>query len=394
MRRATQLAKFGRFTSGPANIHGSVDVGVCLIVAGTAPKQLLASAVFLRAISTHGAGSARVAGIDRHDDNSRHSGLVLQEKAQLRKRPGMQNNTLLLQGLNPFTNSAKFFDGDPATGAFSFSNDLLGNTVVDVRREAPLTSRKASEPALGGARPFFLELGAQPPVAMADGINLASRIPSTIGSASNVHDTKVYAEKTSRLHWGGIRQVNRAVQEEPAFAIDEIGLAPDVVEPLLLVLAVDQRRCYPAFHQCPQTDLVGALETHNALVICDGAVALENRTDFPIAREALDRFADRTHRHLGRQTKRRADIPVNQPVNRRLTEYARLKGFARRKRGGFVDALQGSQKTGSLFCVRQNLQLDNQFHHFEKYHSVTRNSSRPTCTANSFAQQLKRVYGG
>src|SRR4051812_40454099 len=49
MRYIAQLAKYGRFTCAPADIHGSVDIGMLFVTARATPKLVLALAVLFGA---------------------------------------------------------------------------------------------------------------------------------------------------------------------------------------------------------------------------------------------------------------------------------------------------------------------------------------------------------
>src|SRR5262252_5187656 len=269
MRHLAQLAKCGRFTGGPADIHGSVDIGVGLVVAGAAPKLVLGLAILFGAVAAGSAGSAGVAGIDGSQRYASERGFVREKEPQLRERPGVQNCPLLAPGLDPFADAHQLLDGDPAPGAFSFGNDLLGNAVIDVSGEPPLTPRQLLQPPFGGAGLLLLELGPQPAVAVAHGFDFAPAVPVAVRVAGNVGDAEIHTQKFARLYGSGGGKINRAVQVELSLSEYEIGLSLDPVEPLLLVLAVHQRDDYPAFRQRPEADSVQPLEAKNALVVGD-----------------------------------------------------------------------------------------------------------------------------
>src|SRR5215469_10557849 len=143
--RAWHIVKYGWFTSSPADILRSVDIGVRFVTATAAPKLRLTGAVFLLAVATAGACPAGITRIDSRYRHAGQSGLVFQKLAQLRESPGVQNGSLLRPGLDPFADALEFFHGNAALGAFSFGNDLLTDIVVHPRGETSLLPAKPSE---------------------------------------------------------------------------------------------------------------------------------------------------------------------------------------------------------------------------------------------------------
>ena len=111
---------------GPAcNYASSVDIGVRRVVAQRAPKLVLGFTVLFGCVAAFGALPTGIARVDCDQRYASESGLVRDEQKQLRERPGMQNGTLLLPGLDPIADSLEVFNGYSALGAFSFGNDLF-----------------------------------------------------------------------------------------------------------------------------------------------------------------------------------------------------------------------------------------------------------------------------
>lgn len=377
MRYIAQLAKYGRFTSAPADIHGSVGIGISFVIARATPKLVLASTVLFGAVTALSAGTAGIARIDSHEEHSGQPGLVLKEKAQLRESPGMQNCALLPQGRDPSANAVEVFNGNAAFGAFSFGNDLLANAVVDVRGEAPLFSGQLLQPPLRRTGLFLLKFRPQPAVTMAHRLDLRTGVALTIRIAGNISDTKIDTEKVCWLNGGAVRQVHRAIEIQPAFAVDQIGLTFDPVKSLLLVFAIDQRDDHSLFRQRPQADAVQSLEAHNAFVVSDGAVFPEHRTFRFVPREAFNSFTYRPDGHLCRQAVAAANFRVGQLVDRRLAEDFSFKSTLSREGSGFIDSLHSGKQPLALFGVRQNLQLERELHYYGVYHSLEREGAIP-----------------
>ena len=65
--RAWRIVKYGWFTSSPADILRSLDIGVRLVTATATPKLRLTGAVFLLTVATAGACAAGITRISHFD---------------------------------------------------------------------------------------------------------------------------------------------------------------------------------------------------------------------------------------------------------------------------------------------------------------------------------------
>src|SRR5215469_17020167 len=205
--QTTHIAKYGWFTSSPADVLRSVDIGVARVVARTAPKLGLAWAVALHAVATAGARPACASRVHGDYRYSGHLGLVLHEQAQLRERPRVQNCSLLSPGLNPRADVLEVLKRDAALGAFSFNNDLLGNVVVYPGGETALFPRKGLQSALRRARLFLLKVSPQSPVTVTDGLYLRTGMPLAVGIGGDVGHSKIDPEEVAGLNRSMSRKV-------------------------------------------------------------------------------------------------------------------------------------------------------------------------------------------
>ena len=363
MFRRHSNVTFSGFTGRSADIHGSVEIGMALVSARATPKLVLGLAVAFLAMSAFSASTAGITRIDGDQKHASQSSLVFQKQPQLRERPRMQNCSLLSPGLDPFADTLEVLNGNAAPGAFGFSNDLLGNIVVDPRSETVLLPRERFQPALCRSGPYLLKLRPQPAMTITNALDSRTAMQPAIGVAGDVRHAHVNAEKVGRLDRGGIGQVNRAVQVELALAIDQISLPFDAVKALLLVLAVDHRDDYAAAGKGPQADLIDALEAEDALVVGDRAERLEYWTLGFVAREALGGFADGTDRHLSREAEALADLVVAAFLDTGSTENASLKPRSRRECSRPSEPAHGFKQPLALVGVGENLQLERQLHY-------------------------------
>lgn len=370
MLNSNTVAKYGRFTKRPCpDIPGSVNIGVRFVIARAAPKLLLV-AIFFCAMTTFGASSAGIARIDGDQRNTYQGGLIRQKQSQLRESPGMQNRTLLAPGLDPFANSTEFFDGDPATGAFSFGNDLLANNMIGVRGEPSLTPGKKFKSAFRGSRLLVLKLRAQPGMPISYALNLGARAPQPVGVCGNICNPKINTQEVARINWDAIGKVDRAVQIEFPLAINQFTLALDSVEAFLLVLAINQRNYDPPLRECPQAHPIRSLESHDALIVSDSTVRFKCRALSFVPTEALDCLTDGPDGHLGRQPETQADLCIGQFVDVGLIEDFGIKPKPRRERSGFIVSLHRVQQSLGLFGVGEQPQLERELHCLGVYHSV------------------------
>ena len=345
-----------------------------LVATRAAAKLGLCWAILFLAVAALSAGTTGVMRINGHQQHSSPYGFVFKEFPQLRKCPTVQNGTLLSPGLDPSANPVEVFNRDAATGAFSFSNDLLTYHVVYMPSETAFFARELFEAPLRRAGLLFLKFGSQSAVAMPDRFDMRAGMPDAVRIGRDIGDTKIDTKKIAGFNRSFIRQVYRTNQVKLALAIDQICLSLDSVKPFFLVLAIDQGNDHTAFRERPQTHAIQALETEDPFVIRDGTVWLEHRTGLFVSRKAFHGFTDSAYCHLRRQAETRTNLGVGQFVDRRLAEYASIESFAGCECRGFVGSLHRFEQASALFSVRQNLQLERQFHYSGVYHSRTENA--------------------
>lgn len=336
MQSHAQFAKYGWFTGSPANVNGSVYIGVRFMIAGAAPKLVLGASILFCAVATCGTGATGVTGVHGDHGYSSQFGLVLHKKSQLRECPRMQNGTLLSPGLYPFEDAAKFFYGDTAFGAFSFGNDLLGNTVVGVGCEASFAPGKISQASLCRTRVVLLEFRTQPSMAMAYRFGFAATVSSSVRGGGYIGNPQIHAKKFGWADRSATRQIYGTVQEELAFPVDQIGLSFDAVEALALILAIDQGNDNAPFRKRPQAYPVYALEAKYSFIVCDRSMRFERWASCFVASEAFYRLSDSPNRHLSGESVALSDFSVGQFVNRWLTEHLGIKSLACGKSGGLI----------------------------------------------------------
>ena len=378
MRRFTQFAKsgaiaLGGFTGRPAafpKVHGSVYVGVGSEATGPTAKPILGMTVGFFGMSANRTFPTTVARVNRDQQDSGESGFVCKESSQLPEGPRMQNCSLRTPGLDSAADVGEVFNRQSSACAFSFGNNLLTDYVVGVASKALFFTGQFLQAARCRSGLDFLKPGSQFTMAEPDGLQLRTGVPLAIRIGSNVADSKVNAQEVGRLYRGCVGKIDSTVQVELPLTVNQIGLPPDSVKTLLLVLAINQRDDHTSFGKCPQADFIEPLEAKDSLVVGDGPVRFEDWAGILASMEALNRFANSPNGHLGGQAELVSNLAVRQFVDRRLGKHADIEPTPSRKGCGFVHALHCRQQPSRLFCIGQQPQLERQLHYNGVYHSL------------------------
>lgn len=143
-----------------SNVSSRVRVGGCGVSALPTAKRVAFCPIGFLAVPTFGARSACVSRVYRDHADPSSSRLVGHELSELVERPIRQSGTLRLFGLNPIPNALQGFDGNVGIGAFSVSDQALGNLVVYILLISSLTPLKRTELSFCGTSPFALQIAA------------------------------------------------------------------------------------------------------------------------------------------------------------------------------------------------------------------------------------------
>src|SRR5271166_1518658 len=131
-------------------------------------------------MTTLRAFTARIPRVHGSGGYPRKSSLVLDKCSELSESPRMQNGSLLVPNRYPATDAAQLFERHTPVSVFSFGNDLLGNDVIYIGREAVLTTGKFPELTTASTSALTLQLGAQPSIPIANSFYGIAAIGSTV----------------------------------------------------------------------------------------------------------------------------------------------------------------------------------------------------------------------
>lgn len=314
-----------------------------------ADKLGLALTIGFLAVS---ACTASAAGITRIYQNNRHTSqpsLVLHERAQLEETPVAEAAAKAFRNscLYADTDILEIFKSNPCVECLSFLDQLLTNGVISVCLKPSLTTRHFLQPAFSVFSSFSLILltGCGPAPSVSVDSFSRERISRRIGR--NVNDSQVYADECLNFSWWRLRQFNSGQKIELSATVNEITLSFDAVKPLTLILAVNHANNLAA-SQRGKTDAIQAFERKISLIVGNGAVRAEPRTNRLVAGETFDSFADGADSQLGGQSESLADGKIGQMMHAWLAEDASFRRHVSGERGSFVKLPHRIKKQRSL----------------------------------------------
>jgi hypothetical protein len=240
-----------------------------------------------------------VAGIHQNDRYASQGGLVPDELAQLVERPGVQVGALSPTNRYPIADTAQVFELDPTTGAFGYTDECLGDAVVDVPRVAGLLTAAFLQQPSGGFGAEALQFGLQPIVAPSYGPDAFAGVDRAVGVGGEVDHAEVDAEPAGWFATGGwFGDIDDHGEVPLAVAVDQIrlpthgGTGGD--QPSALI---DDGDDGPA-SQSQDGDGVAALPRQDPLVVLHRAERPERGPDVLVPLVRLTRLRDGADGHL------------------------------------------------------------------------------------------------
>ena len=182
--------------------------------------------------------------------------------------------------------------------------------MVGVASEPLLAARETLEMSfriLGFTR---LECGLENVGLATDLIDLGASINLTIRVGGEVDDAHVDTEGADGLYLLGLGHVDDGAQVELTVHIDEVGLAAHAVE-TTLVIGVEDNWNFQAAIERQDGDAVDALPGKDALVVDDGTVGLEPRSDLAVESERITDLRYGTDGQLSGEAETFSNIVLN-----------------------------------------------------------------------------------
>ncbi len=302
MRYTAQFATIGHLTVGPtANVCGRVDVGVERETALQTDKLVLGLSVSLVGVSASRTLTARIARINRYQENASQRSLIGKEGSELIERPTTQSCTLLSPNRYSFVDAFEFFNGYSTASAFGFCNDLLRNAVINISSKASFLATESFEFALGASRTAFLQLRAKASTAVANVVDLGSRQLLSVRGRGNRLYAEIHAEEIINHAWVWVWNVARRCEVELAAMVDQIGLALLRLQQFFLPFA---SRVTNLESSCRRPDAHRVwLEAENAGVVADCSMSGKPPLRFLVQFVGVCNFGKDVYDYLSTQRK-------------------------------------------------------------------------------------------
>jgi hypothetical protein len=312
----------------PANILGSVPVGVDSEPTRLALEVGLRAPVGFLAMPATIAGSRSVSGINQYHRHARNRRLVRDELSQLKERPGVMLSSLTLGNRCPISDAAQILKRNSSSGVFGASHQLLGDAVVLVCRVPGFAALPLLQQELRGFRAFGLNLRAQVSAVRPKRVQGFSAVGVPIAVRSDLDDAKVNPKVFAWVNRGFFVNLDHDAQVELSVRVQEVGLAANSVHPRGLIATHQNGDQLPSFKR-QDRDLLESFPRENPLVVGNCAERVERTLGFLVQLVRFNHFAHGTNRHLAREAKPFAHVVVGGVVKLDLIEGAGAEGDAR-----------------------------------------------------------------
>lgn len=214
-------------TDSPAtstNVHGSEVVGESSSAALTTEEVSLRDTIGLRDKAALRAGARGVAGIDRNERDTCERRLIFQKAPQLLESPGMVLSALTVPNGNPPCNAFEVLDGDTERVSSGLVDQGLADSVIYPGREASLLLPSLLQKPLSGLRTFVLQLLSEPGVAIAETVQVSTRVDIPVAVHCDIDDPQVNSEEALRGDGFGTRDFDGLVDIDPSVPLHQDGV--------------------------------------------------------------------------------------------------------------------------------------------------------------------------
>ena len=282
---------------GPACYYTSrVGVGVRAVATRKARKIVASLPVALLDVSTDTAFPRSVAGIDEADLNAGTLGLVNDLALQVCKGPRVQDASLLAGSPYPKTDALDVFEGDTAPGAFSHSDNLLGNNVIDVFGKSSFFSTSFYKKSFGTFCSFPLQLASKPIGTAAKTVEVSTRKVLAVAGSGDVDHADINTEPVKSFLLFNIWHVYGDKEVELLLSQHQVSFPFVVLKQASLRLATDKWHALAAIDR-PNTDFVVA-PRQNSRVVRYCSKWAKNTSRFCVKLVGVCDFGNATHDYL------------------------------------------------------------------------------------------------
>lgn len=324
------LVNLGQFTGGPSSYNpGSVDVRVFDMPARQTSESRLVSSVALVDMPAMRTFPRCVARVNGDEWNTEECGLISNEGTQLRKRPTMQNYTLLFPNRYPFANVGQFFDRNSLSGAFGFFNDLLADYMISMASKVRFFARKFLETALRGASAFLLELRTKAAMTVSDALQFFTTESLTVRGGGYVSDAQVYAKVFSDFIGNWFRDLTGSGKIKLAFLVDKFCLTTFGVKHGEL-FGTTNKGDYDAFIENTDRDgLILQVPSQYLMIIVNCSMYFKGAFNFIVKLVSIRYLRNTTDSDVRWKIKNFANSVIRKLMNTKLFKFFSIPCFLR-----------------------------------------------------------------
>jgi hypothetical protein len=344
----------------PSDILRSIGVCTGRMATGHAAERVTGSAAAFIHAAAFRAGPGRAPRFHKAHRNPSPFGLVDHKALELPKRPRVQTTTLLFVSPYPFANPLEVFHRDAATGAFGNVYKLFGNTVVNIRGEAPLLQSPTAEKPFSARCALLLKLFAEPRVAGPTPVGFGSRELRAVRSGGDVDDAEVHADPIEHFGFAFFGNVDRGKQEPISVPVNQIGFAPLKGQHFALALSTNKGDREATINRPDAYAGLGHGPGEYPQVIGDRPMRAKATPALLVERVGVGHLGNQADHDLSRQREILPDLLVEQPLQRKPSKFARFKSQLAQRIASGIGRFQGAFKRVRLLGRGLQLNLDDQ----------------------------------
>jgi hypothetical protein len=355
---------------GPACYYASrVDVSIRTLAAGKTYEIITSLPVALLNVAADAALLGSVTRIDKADLDARTLGFVEDLALQVSECPGVQDASLLAGSPYPGADAFEVFEGNTATGAFSRSNDLLRDYMVDVFGESSFFSTSFYKKSFGTFRSFPLQLAPGSIGTTTQTIKVSTREVFAVACSRYIDNANIDAKPAEGCLLFDVGYVDADEQVELLAMQNEIGFAPFVLKQDSLRVSADERDSLSTLGG-PNIGYVIS-PRQNAGIIRDGAKWSELAFSVSVELVGVCDLGNATHNHLRAETAEFGSaFVVTELVKIELSECLSRPGAIRKPITSRVGTSKRIHKHRHLLCGWPELDLHGELHTQEIAHSI------------------------
>lgn len=348
---------------GPASYYSRrVDVGVRSVTTCKTGEGVASLTVGFLGVTTSVTFPRCVPRFDVADRYPNSFSFVADLQLKICKSPRMQETSPRLGSPYPQPDAVEILESNTERGAFSRSDDLLGNAMIHVSRKATLLTSPLAKQSLRAFSALLLEALSQSTCSITNIIQVCAGKVLPVTSGSNVDDTNIYTEPAKNLFFLNVRNIDGDEEVEPRATDYEASFAALEAEKCSLVISAYERNCLAA-RDCPDVRCI-ASPRENVRVVCDPSKWTKVWLCFLVEFVSSCHLSDRANDHLrGQIGENRSCFVVGNFVQRKLSEDLSVPRLFRQPVTCFVCSPHCRDESRRLFGRRQELHLHNKLHH-------------------------------